>query len=396
MFDEPPDNPNESPDDATGKRPKIPRDQPREQGTRPAKPSGSPQETPRESPDWWQSATPLGGPQDQWQQPVEEQPDWQYQAMPGQQSGRPTVGEAVKRIGDFLGYYMYVLRERGSKVLHNVSPQGVRPRGSLADTVRAQLREFLAAIRFLSVLPAPELAQGPATGSVEPAFFVGSAYFPLVGFLLGLLLSILPFVFGQFFSSLPFVLAALVLLLQVILTGGLHLDGLMDTCDGLFGGDSPERKLEIMRDSRVGSFGVLGAICLLLFKFAVYASVSNVGGKELLPLALLAVLPAARWAMVLAWRYFPSARSTGLGQTLRQTITVSQVGAAGIISLIIATIFAHWVGLIVWLGVSLTGWLIGWLVTRVLGGLTGDVCGAIEESAELVGFLLFVLCLHWF
>ncbi|TMC20478.1 MAG: adenosylcobinamide-GDP ribazoletransferase [Chloroflexi bacterium] len=371
MFDEPPDKQNESLDDTTGKHPRIPRDQPPnwQQNTRPAEPPNWPQGTPHEPPDWWNNATSsLGGQQNDWQQDiVDGQPDWQRHAMHGQQSGKPTVGGVLRRIGSFIGYYVYVLKERGGQALRNTSQQMSRPNGSLVDMALAQYREFIAAVRFLSVLPTPEFAADRTANSVEPAFFVGSAYFPLVGFLLGLLLSILPFFFGQFFSSLTLLLAALVLLLQVILTGGLHLDGLMDTCDGLFGGDSPERKLEIMRDSRMGSFGVLGALCVLLFKFAVYASLSNLGvGKQLLPIALVSVLPAARWAMVLALRFFPSARSTGLGQTFRQTITVSQVVAAAIISLIVAIIFAHWVGIILWIGISLTGWLIDFRASRFL------------------------------
>jgi adenosylcobinamide-GDP ribazoletransferase len=218
-----------------------------------------------------------------------------------------------------------------------------------------------------------------------PPLLVGSAYFPLVGLLLGLLLWLLVLVFAPLVPQLA--LAGLLVVALVLLTGGLHLDGLMDTCDGLFGGATRERKLEIMWDSRVGSFGVLGGACLLLLKFAFFASLR----ERSLPLALLVTLPSARWAMVLALRIFPSARSTGLGAAFRQTVTTERLVLASIIALTIVLIVGQWIGLIVWATTSATTVVLGFWITRSIGGLTGDSYGAIAEVVEVVALLVMVM-----
>src|SRR5262249_12075846 len=114
-----------------------------------------------------------------------------------------------------------------------------------------QYAEFVAAVRFLSVLPLPGYPRHFNDATVPQR--VGSGYYPLAGLLLALLLSLLVVVAAPHLPALA--LAALLVVGLVLLTGGLHLDGLMDACDGLFGGSTRERKLEIMRDSRVGSFG---------------------------------------------------------------------------------------------------------------------------------------------
>jgi len=220
---------------------------------------------------------------------------------------------------------------------------------------------------------------------VTTRLVVGCEYFPLVGLLLALLLWSLVLLLAPLVPQL--VLAALLVAALVILTGGLHLDGLMDSCDGLFGGSTRERKLEIMRDSRVGSFGVLGAICILLLKFALFASLR----VHALPLALLIALPSSRWAMVLALRVFPGARPTGLGAAFHQAVTTERLLLAGTIALAIVLFTGQFIGLIVWLAGTVTTLILGLLITRSLGGLTGDSYGAIEEVAEVVALLVLVM-----
>src|SRR5215831_7514662 len=179
----------------------------------------------------------------------------------------------------------------------------------LLRIIRNQYMEFAAAAQFLSLLPVPGSAQLYNKHEGIPHIIVGCEYFPVVGVLLACLLWLISLLLTPLIPQL--VLAALLVAALVILTGGLHLDGLMDTCDGLFGGSTRERKLEIMRDSHVGAFGVLGGVCILLLKFAIFSSLD----LRYLALALVMVLPIARWAMVLALYLFPSARQTGLGAT---------------------------------------------------------------------------------
>jgi adenosylcobinamide-GDP ribazoletransferase len=262
-------------------------------------------------------------------------------------------------------------------------------RWNLLSRVRSvflsQYREFAAAVQFLSILPVPGSASLFDKNEITPRIVVGCEYFPVVGVLLALLLWLLVLIFAALVPQL--VLAALLVAGLVILTGGLHLDGLMDTCDGLFGGRTRERKLEIMRDSHVGSFGVLGAMCILLLKFALLASFA----VHTLPLALLLVLPSARWAMVLVLRVFPGARPTGLGAAFHQVVTTKLLLLTGIVALAIVLIVGHLAGLIVWIAVSALSLLLGLWITQSIGGLTGDSYGAIGEVAEVVALLVLVM-----
>ena len=256
---------------------------------------------------------------------------------------------------------------------------------SVRSVFLSQYMELVAEVRFLSVLPVPGRTQLFENDEATPRLVVGCAYFPLVGLLLACLLWLLVLLLAPLVPQLA--LAALLVVGLVILTGGLHLDGLMDTCDGLFGGSTRERKLEIMRDSRVGSFGVLGGACILLLKFALFASVS----VHALPLALLVVLPSARWAMVLALCVFPSARPTGLGAAFHQAVTTERLVLAGIVALAIVLVAGQLLGLIVWVTVTVTTLVLGLWITRSIGGLTGDSYGAIAEVVEVVALLVLVI-----
>ncbi len=253
--------------------------------------------------------------------------------------------------------------------------------------LREQLKELVAAIRFLSIIPVP--GKFFDTEEEDADMIIGAAYFPFVGLLLALLLLALLLATSPFLP--PLVLSGVIVAAQVVLTGGLHMDGLMDSSDGLFGGGSPQRRLEIMRDSRVGSFGVLAGGCVLLLKFAVFATLR----VHLLGQAVLMVLPVARWAMILTVSLFPSARPTGLGAAFRRTLSTSRLVVAGITALIVVLVVGHLVGLLLLFVGSLAAVATGAWATRRLGGLTGDSYGAIEEVAEVVMLLLIVALHAW-
>ena len=124
-------------------------------------------------------------------------------------------------------------------------------------------------------------------------------YFPLVGLLLGVALVVVELGASRVFP--PPLTAAVLVVLLIVVTRGLHIDGLMDICDGLFGGATPERRLEIMRDSRVGAFAVAGAGAVLLLKYGALVSLLSLappgitGGKEM---ALLLFPMVSRWTML--------------------------------------------------------------------------------------------------
>ncbi|GAC1435632.1 MAG: adenosylcobinamide-GDP ribazoletransferase [Ktedonobacteraceae bacterium] len=253
-----------------------------------------------------------------------------------------------------------------------------------------QYTEVVAATSFLSVLPLPGASNRFETSSAnEQTPHLGSAYFPFVGFLLATVLYLVQLLFGLLLPRLA--LAAVLVVALVLLTGGLHLDGVMDTCDGMFGGKTRERRLEIMRDSRVGSFGVLGGACILLLKFALFASIES--HTQLLVFFIM--LPCARWAMVLALRVFPSARPDGLGVAFRQSVTSLRLIVAGVTALLFALAAGHIAGMLTWCVATCVALMLGVWSTRMIGGLTGDIYGAIAECSEVV-MLLLLVCLHAF
>lgn len=210
------------------------------------------------------------------------------------------------------------------------------------------------------------------------------AWFPLVGLIIGGLLVILDFAFSHIWPGLPG--AALLLVAWLAISGGLHVDGFIDCCDGLLVAKPPEQRLSIMKDSRAGSFGVIGAVCLLLVKFSALAVL--LPGQRATWLLVIPVL--SRWIMVwAAWRY-PTARPNGFAVWFRQGLGRVQATVAGALAFCLALAIAGWAGLALfgatWL-VSLG--VIGW-VRRRIPGLTGDVYGALNELSEVAGLLLAI------
>ena len=243
------------------------------------------------------------------------------------------------------------------------------------------------AFGFLTVLPVPA-----NTWTSPTPFGRAFSWFPLVGLVLG---GILAAAALGLMALLPTqVLAALLLAGGVLLTGGLHLDGLMDTCDGVFCVRSPEERLVIMRDSHVGAFGVLGAVCLLLVKFAALGALLA-GDRQLLLGGLLLAPMLSRWAMVLAAVYFPYGR-TGetLGSSFHRTVGPVQLAAATIGALMLTVLIGlalhlGFRGLAAFAGAAALAYLVGRFALSRLPGLTGDVYGAINEVIEVLVLATF-------
>lgn len=237
---------------------------------------------------------------------------------------------------------------------------------------------LIAAFQFLTIFPT--LIRRMFTPQ-EMGRAVG--WFPLVGVALGILLYGLHTAAGWVFSA--SIAAALTLTGWVAFTRAFHLDGLMDTCDGLFGGFTPERRLEIMKDSRLGAFGAAGGALVLLVKFAALAGLTS----PLPALVLAAVL--GRWASPLVIFAFPYAREDGLGIAMKRNVRWPQVALATGIAALAAWLTYGWVGLTLLPAAALTAVLIGRYVMRLLPGLTGDVYGAVTESIETLTLLFFCL-----
>ena len=207
------------------------------------------------------------------------------------------------------------------------------------------------------------------------------ACFPLIGALIGLLLALVDAGVRRLLPVGP--ASAVVLVASVLLTGGLHLDGLMDTADGVFGGRTVERRLEIMRDSRAGSYGVLAGALALLLKFACLADL-----PAALRLPALVIAPVVgRWAMAGAVVCFLYARPQGLGAAFKAGARPAHAGAATALALVAAWMAFGVTGIWLLLGGGLVALLAAGYLAGKLGGLTGDCYGAVNETVE-VGLLL--------
>lgn len=255
----------------------------------------------------------------------------------------------------------------------------------MPDDLRARphpLGDLAAAVGLLTVLP---------VGSAWPASRLprSTGWYPWIGWLLGVPAAIvlLGWLHVVHPSRLALLSGALVVALWAGVTRLLHWDGLADTCDGLLGGSTPERRLEIMRDSRTGAFGAAGMIMVALVQVAAISGMTDPG--SIWPVIAAPVL--GRFAVSMAAWQLPPARSDGLGMTaiMRPGPYEYCVAGAAVIAL-----FA-----LAWLGVALThlllvvavGVLAGLVVPRVLsrgvGGMTGDLFGAtvlVVEAAVLV------------
>jgi adenosylcobinamide-GDP ribazoletransferase len=236
---------------------------------------------------------------------------------------------------------------------------------------------FLAALQFLTVMP--PLVRRPFTPG-ELGRAVG--WFPLVGLLLGGILAGANLALGLLFP--PGVTAALILAMWVLATGALHLDGFLDSCDGLFGGQMIEARLRIMRDERAGAFAVIGGMLLLLLKYACIASLAD------LTVALVLAPTLGRWGMAVAVVGFPYARPEGLGRALKDHAGWRQLIVATVVAAAASALAAEWLGMVALAVAGATTWAFTMFALGRLGGLTGDIYGALCELSETVVLLVFI------
>ncbi|MHB0874428.1 MAG: adenosylcobinamide-GDP ribazoletransferase [Anaerolineae bacterium] len=247
------------------------------------------------------------------------------------------------------------------------------PRGPL------ELRAVATALQFLTVAP-PLLRRALLPQELGHAV----AYYPLVGLLLGGVLAVLHWGLSHVLPA--GLVSALVLAAWVWASGALHLDGFLDSCDGLFGGFTPEDRLRIMRDERVGAFAVVGGVLLLLVKYAALAATPH-------PLAALVLAPVlGRWTIAGAVVAFPYARAKGLGRDIKDHARGTQWLLASVTAVAVSIAWGGIVpGLLAGAAAVLVLLLGGRFVLARLPGMTGDTYGALCEASETA--VLIALCL---
>ena len=237
---------------------------------------------------------------------------------------------------------------------------------------------FWIAWQLLTIIPAPPRYRGYDAEDLGNSL----SFFPIVGLFLGLVLFGLDYLLGLFLP--PIIVNILLLITLVVLTGALHLDGFVDTCDGLVVRSSASDKLKIMTDTQVGAFGVVGACCLILAKFAALLALPE--GLRAGALILMPIL--SRWGMVYAIYAFPIAKAEGLGWAAKQMATWQGIAIASAFALITALVLLNWWGAVLLAVVCLIIWIVSRYLSSRFGGLTGDNYGAINEFAEVVVLIL--------
>ena len=245
------------------------------------------------------------------------------------------------------------------------------------------MRDFITCLEFLT-----RVRFSKRTDWRDEDFSRSVPYFPLVGLVIGFLLAAINYSLVYIETPL-FLRGTLLLLAEIIITGGLMYDGFMDTADGVFSARSRERMLEIMKDSHVGSNAVLAIIILLLLKIAAYLELSG----ETLTWVLLTMSVATRTFMVVFIVNFPYARKEGIGHMFTKyakpfytyiafAVCAGIIAACGLQYLAVA-------------GICFTVTLIiaQYLKTQ-LGGLTGDTYGALTECGNVIYLLTAVFLLR--
>ncbi len=247
----------------------------------------------------------------------------------------------------------------------------------------AFLDSFLIAAQFLTRLPIPPgLRKDWTMADLRDSVPV----FPLVGLLVGLTAG-LAYAAAIFVGLPPVIAALLAVAVQMLITGALHEDGLADVCDGFGGAPTRERKLEIMRDSRLGSYGAIG----LMFGLALrVAAIAHLAGPGMVAAGLVAAAVLSRAAMPMAMTLLPQARAEGLAAAAGRPSFSRALLGLGIGVLMVFLCLSPFEGLAVLIAGAVAALAFLTLAWRQLGGITGDVLGGLQQIVEIACLLTIV------
>ncbi len=250
------------------------------------------------------------------------------------------------------------------------------------------IRNFVTALQFLTIFTVKKDHKVD-----ENELARSMAYFPFVGFLIGIILVYADKLLLRLF---PDVISNIFLIIvSLVVTRALHVDGLADSIDGIMGGRDRESRLAIMKDSRIGTAGVLAVFCVLLIK---YVCLNNLF-TEYKTAALLTAPAFGRWSQMLMMFNATYARDQGMGRPFVGHVRYGGLALASVVSLgISAFVIVNdartallAVGIPLAIAVFTLSWR--WFVVRKIGGVTGDAVGAASEMNEALTLLLFVFLL---
>lgn len=275
------------------------------------------------------------------------------------------------------------------------SPKDIANRGlSLISEWRVDLVDCLA---FFSRLPVPPLL-GPQSEGM-PHFERSSRALPVVGLILGIVALAPATLFDTLALTAPLpslLLAGLTIATMALITGGLHEDGLADMADGFWGGQTMARKLEIMKDSRLGSFGALAILFSVLLRVSILYYLFENYGIGTGGLAYLSASVVSRVPTLHVWYMLPAARLQGLsataGQPTLHSYGIAIAFAAILTGVMIVPLFGLAAAIGAYVMVVLASTYIVSLSKKHIRGQTGDVLGAAQQMGEVafgIGLLLF-------
>lgn len=239
---------------------------------------------------------------------------------------------------------------------------------------------FLNAIRFLTIFPIPS-KQMPETAEMGRS----SAFFPLVGLFIGALLAIVYLLVSRIFPK--DITSVFIIFVLFALTRGIHLDGLADTADAVWGGSDQRERQMIMKDSRIGTFGTCALFFILLLKFLLL----NFLPAQTTAVALILTLTLSRWALTVTAFISKPSRTEGLGEAFVTHTTSRQFILATITTLIVALACFRLEALIPFAAILLFSLVFAFLISRSFGGTSGDSLGACAELSEILCLMTVLL-----
>lgn len=252
----------------------------------------------------------------------------------------------------------------------------------MSNFFKQACNRYFVAQTFMTRLPAPVKLNWS-----EKALAQSTAYFPLVGLIVGAIAAIAWWLGYNGWSATIGALFAVTA--SILATGAFHEDGLADSADGIGGAFEIEKKLLIMRDSRIGTYGSVALILSILAKFAAITLLNpataawTIAGAHML----------GRWTSVPLIKYNTYVREQGTGKPFASMVTASQVAGSTLFALACSILCFGYKALVVITIVLASLWFAQCYVRRKLGGITGDVLGAINSLIELSVYL--IMSSHW-
>lgn len=250
---------------------------------------------------------------------------------------------------------------------------------SKSDTAFLKLTDIPAAIGLLSRLP---ISSNSTRGAAA------AWAFPLVGLIVGVLAATI----GGLLTACGLsanLTAALVLMVMIVTTGAMHEDGLADTVDGLWGGWEPTRRLEIMKDSHIGTYGVLALVLSVLMRWGALAALIN---ADMLAIGVISVATLSRAPMVVMMAVMPHARTDGLSASVGR-VAAKTAQIAVLIAIMITLALLGWIGITAIAITTLAALITALIAHQKIGGQTGDILGATQQISEIAALTALTIAL---